>query len=58
MIKLIGLVLMALTLAGCASRYGKLPDGREYKEYDVDFNKDKGRFDVPLEAKSDTAGIR
>jgi hypothetical protein len=57
MTRLICAVLILLTLAGCATRYGELPDGRQYKEYDIKFNKDKGKFEVPLQSKEEELKI-
>jgi len=41
-------LLMLFLITGCATRSGKLNDTREYIEYDVLFDRDRGRFYVPL----------
>jgi len=46
-------LLLILLLGGCATEYGKLQDGREYYEYDIKFDKDKGKFYIPLERKTE-----
>ena len=57
MIRLIFPVLILLMCAGCATRFGELPDGRQYKEYEITFNKDKGKFEMPLQSKEEQLAV-
>ena len=41
-------ILILFLLSGCATRSRCLTDGREYMEYDVLLDQDKGEFYVPL----------
>jgi hypothetical protein len=57
MIRPVFLFLLLLMLAGCATRFGELPDGRQYKEYEIKYNKDKAKFEVPLQNKEEQAAM-
>ena len=41
-------ILILFLIAGCATRARRLDNGREYLEYDIVFDRDSGRFYVPL----------
>jgi len=49
MAKILFSVILILLLSGCATRQGKFSDGREYMEYDVNFDEDEGKFYIPLD---------
>jgi hypothetical protein len=48
LIKYSPLLLVLFLIPGCATRAGKLDNGREYLEYDVIFDRDSSSFHVPL----------
>ncbi len=57
MARILFLLMVSAALTGCATRFGELPDGRQYKDYDVKFNKDKGRFEVLLQTQEEQGSV-
>jgi hypothetical protein len=41
--------LVLYFLAGCATRYGRFSDGKEYAEYDINFDQENAKFSVPFD---------
>ena len=48
--------LVLFFIGGCATEYGELQDGREYYEYHIKFDREEGKFYIPLEQKTQKSG--
>ncbi len=51
--RLICLLVLIMMTGGCATRYGQFADGKEYAEYEILIDRDRGNVYLPLQSKEE-----